>query len=703
MTLRCGRRVVPVLLIVVAMGASSCGGNSNSKLNPSDAGKVADAPVASAPDGAAGAAGRTSSGGATAASAGSGGSAATASGGVSATAGSGARGGAAAGGSSSGGAGSGGSSGETTGAGGSGSGGVGSGGASRGGAGAGGSSSGTTGSGGTSGGTAGAGGSGSGGAGSGGSRGGTSGSGGATVPTGGGSAVDAGARDGSAPTRDGATVRDAGGRDGGGGRAGAGGSGGSTGAGGTISSSTGTDGCTDSEPADLTLQQIAVYQSVKIPIMTDGAQVATGSRNSAVVQGRDTLFRIFVTLGSGWTARELSARLTLTPTGGQGTQYYSRQTVSASSTEASFATTFQMLVPASAMTGSMTYSVQIVECATPSGSAGSAHFPATGDSDLGVKTTGGLKITIIPFQVGTLVPDTSQATLDLYTSMMTAMYPINAVSFTVGDTLTATSPVDWTTMLDQVRAKRTQDAPSADTYYFGLVKPASTLRTYCQSTCTSGIGFVVTNANQASGRAAVGVGFADKSSTMTMAHEVGHNHGRQHSPCAPNGLTISGVDPKYPYANGALGSWGWDGRSKTLFDPSKTTDIMGYCATQWISDYTYAGITTRVAAVNGNPAAMVLALAQTLSKWRVLLLDARGPRWGVPIEQEVSPEGEPEMATIYDKTGAVLTSVVVYRTEIGDMEASMVWVPEPKPDWYAVAVTGAPPHPFAAPVTTPRP
>jgi beta-lactamase class A len=130
---------------------------------------------------------------------------------------------------------------------------------------------------------------------------------------------------------------------------------------------------------------------------------------------------------------------------------------------------------------------------------------------------------------------------------------------------------------------------------------------------------------------------------------------------------------------------------------------MGYCATQWISDYTYAGITTRVAAVNGNPAAMVLALAQTLSKWRVLLLDARGPRWGVPIEQEVSPEGEPEMATIYDKTGAVLTSVVVYRTEIGDMEASMVWVPEPKPDWYAVAVTGAPPHPFAAPVTTPRP
>ena len=466
-------------------------------------------------------------------------------------------------------------------------------------------------------------------------------------------------------------------------------------------SSTGGDGCTDSQATNLTLQQIAVYQSVKIPIMTNGTEVAAASRNSSVVQGRDTMFRVFVTLGSGWTARDLSARLTLTPSGGEGTQYYAKQTVTATSTDASLDTTFQILVPASAMPASLRYSVQLVECGAQPATTGTARFPATGDADLGVKTTGGLKITIIPLQVGTLVPDTSQTALDLYASQMNAMYPINALSLTVGDTLTVTSPVDWNTMLDQVRAKRAKDAPSANTYYFGLVKPASTLRAYCQSSCTSGIGYVVSKVSQASTRVAVGVGYADSPSTLTMAHEVGHNHGRQHSPCALRGEIISGVDPNYPYSKGLLGSWGWDGRTQTLFDPTKATDLMGYCNNQWVSDYTYAGITTRVAAVNGVTTHALLA--ETISKWRVLLLDPSGPRWGVPIEQEVAAEGEPETATIYDNTGAVLTTVVVYRTEIGDSSASMVWVPEPKPDWYAVEVAGAPPHPFAAPVTVPRP
>jgi len=457
------------------------------------------------------------------------------------------------------------------------------------------------------------------------------------------------------------------------------------------------DGCTSDLASNLTLQQIAVYQSVKIPVMQNGAEVASAARNASVVQGRTTLFRVFVTLGSGWVARDLAARLTVTPAGGPVVQYYSKKTISTSSVDSDLKTTFQIFVPPDGMAGSLRYSVEVVECTTQSGTAGQASFPTSGDIDLGVKTTGGLKIKIIPIQVGTLLPDTSPAALAVYAAEMAAEYPINGISITVGDTLTTTSPLDWSGMLDQVRAKRTSDKPTADVYYFGLVKPADTLRTYCQSVCTTGIGFVVTSATgitAGSGRAAVGVGFADKSSAQTMAHEVGHNHGRNHSPCSTAGA-ISGVDSKYPYAGGLIGSWGYDYRTQAILDPAKYSDIMGYCSNKWMSDYTYSGITTRVAAVNG--VTMVYTPDYALARWRVLLVDERGPRWGIPITDKIPAEGDPEPATIFDSTGAELTSVTVYRTDIADQPASMYMVPEPQPGWYAVAVAGAPPLPFAAP------
>jgi hypothetical protein len=84
--------------------------------------------------------------------------------------------------------------------------------------------------------------------------------------------------------------------------------------------------------------------------------------------------------------------------------------------------------------------------------------------------------------------------------------------------------------------------------------------------------------------------------------------------------------------------------------------------------------------------------------WRVLLLDDQGPRWGYPLENPVPPEGIPEPATIYDRAGEILTTVVVYRTDIGDIEATSYLVPQPKEDWYAIAVSGAVPLPFAAPM-----
>jgi hypothetical protein len=454
----------------------------------------------------------------------------------------------------------------------------------------------------------------------------------------------------------------------------------------------GEDGCSNDLGRGLTLNEIAVYQSVKIDIMSGMTEVAKAARKSDVVAGRDTMVRVFATLGSGWTARELSARLTLTPDQGTAQHFYSKKTISKSSVESDPTTTFQIFVPPEAMAGTLRYSIEVVECTSQSGTPGQARFPQAGDLDIGLRATGGLVIKIIPFNVGGLTPDTSETALAVYAAEMRAMYPIDAVSITVGDSLTTTSPVSWTGMLDQVRAKRRADAPAADVYYYALVKPADTFRAYCGTGCTTGIGYV-TGATSASQRAAVGIAYADRSSAQTMAHEIGHNHGRNHAPCAGGG-TISGVDPNYPYSGGALGSWGYDHRTKTIIDPTKSTDIMGYCSNKWISDYTYRGITERVATVNA--ATMMYFDAAQFSRWRVLLIDEMGPRWGIPIDDPSPAEGVPENATIYDEQGRAIATVVVYRTEIGDVNASMVLVPVPAVGWYSVGVAGAEPHAFGA-------
>ena len=336
------------------------------------------------------------------------------------------------------------------------------------------------------------------------------------------------------------------------------------------------DGCTSNLASNLTLNQIAVYQTVKIPVMQDGAEVAAASRNASVIQGKSALFRIFVTLGSGWVSRDLAARLTVTPSGGQAAQYYSKKTISASSVENDLKTTFQIYVPSSAMAGSLRYSIEVVECSSQSGTAGQARFPTTGDIDLGVKTTAVSRSRSFRCNLEPIYPTPRPPRWPSTPTRWRPNIPINNISITVGDTLTATSPIDWSGMLDQLRAKRTADKPAADVYYFGLVKPADTLRTYCQSSCTTGIGFVVTSATGTYGGfrpGRRGRRFADKSSAQTMCHEVGHNHGRNHAPCSTAG-TISGVDPNFPYTNGSsIGSWGFDYRTQALLDSRPRTPI----------------------------------------------------------------------------------------------------------------------------------
>ena len=458
----------------------------------------------------------------------------------------------------------------------------------------------------------------------------------------------------------------------------------------------GADGCGGSAK-DVTLDQIAVYQSIKIPVMNGGQAVEAGARPAAIVEGRETLFRVFVRLEPGFAARELSARLSLL-NGATRDEYFAKRAVNGSSNEADLNTTFQIFVPAAKITAETRYVVDVVECGASSGTVRSPRFPALGEASLGTRRTGPLKVRLVPVSSNGRQPDTSDGVLAVYRDYLSAMYPATTVELSVVSSVSSGYPLDWSGLLDQIRAKRQSESPPNDVYYYGLVRPTDTFEQYCNGSCTAGIGYV-TGASTASYRAAVGIGFGEQRSATTMAHELGHNHGRNHAPCAPG--SISGVDGNYPHSGGLIGTWGYDLRRRVLFDPSRTTDIMGYCNNKWISDYTYRALIDRVATLNGALSEYVAP--ERIGRWRVLLLDAKGPRWGVPFTRADVAYGEPEYVEVLDAGGQPIASVTAYRIEVADMTASTWLIPEPLAGWHAVRAPGWAALPFSAPVSVPAP
>jgi hypothetical protein len=450
----------------------------------------------------------------------------------------------------------------------------------------------------------------------------------------------------------------------------------------------GNDGCSDTLALGLTMSEVAVFQTGKISVMKAGAAVtATTQYGAEVIEGRPALFRVYVTTDSGFQSRQLSARLTLN---GGSTPYYAKQTIAGSSTELATTNSFQIQVPASELKSGLSYSVQIVECATGSGTAHSPQFPATGTSPIATRATGVIKLTLVPMTANNITPALDSVSTGLK-ALLEAQYPTSGAQITVATTpitgckITPSTAADgniWSDCLTLVRSRRTSDKVASDVYYMGVVTPASSLNAYCGSACIAGIGYVATGATASTTRAALALGYIPQG-LGSIAHELGHNHGLEHSP----GCGADQADPGFPYVTKGvayIGWVGWDNQSPTKFlDPAKYTDIMAYCDPVWVSDYVYSQFADRIATLNGAP--MWLG-ADAASTWRVLDVVNGRATWGVPLTDPVPPSGIPESGTILDAAGNALLEVTVYRTNISDGRGAMYLVPEPSDSWAGLSI-----------------
>ncbi|HVY49877.1 MAG TPA: hypothetical protein VHB21_28475, partial [Minicystis sp.] len=319
-----------------------------------------------------------------------------------------------------------------------------------------------------------------------------------------------------------------------------------------------------------------------------------------IVAGRDALHRVFVAADEEGVGSHVTATLAW----GNGAPVERELVVGASSEDRDLGSTFDFDIAGADVVPGATYRVELSGAAVESPYA---RFPVVGDrAAVPVSPFGQLRVVVVPIRYGGdgsgRVPDTSPAVLAAYARAFERLYPVARVDVSVRSPWSYDLPVAandeaaWTRLLTAFTKLRGDDDAPDDAYYFGAFDPADSRDDYCLAGCFEGLGHVVTDPLDALDRAAVGLGFADVVGRVAP-HEVGHEHGRMHAPCGPG---VMDVDPDYPsdaaHAGGRIGVWGYDVLHERLVAP-RAHDFMGYCEHDFTSDYTYAGIFARVAAL----------------------------------------------------------------------------------------------------------
>jgi hypothetical protein len=450
---------------------------------------------------------------------------------------------------------------------------------------------------------------------------------------------------------------------------------------------------------DIKIREVSVYQGVKVPIVKD--MLAVQERNADLVQNREAMVRVFVEPAATFQSRELSARLTLQNGTDAPKRFEETITVSGASTEKDGKSTFNLALPKDAFQEGTQYSVELREtskCTPLMGTPAGARFPEAGLAPVDARLTGPVKVMVVPVRYDAdgsgRLPDLSDKQLTQMTERLYSMYPTSEVVFSMHEPV-GTTRTDIADMLDQLRELRDTDAPPSDVAYYGMVRQAETFREYCNGSCTTGIaGFGSQNGTSSAG---MGIGYIDVAAG-TFVHELGHIYRRPHAPCGG----AAGAEETYPYPEAALGSWGYDIKTKELFDPGTHVDFMSYCSPEWISDYNYQLLLERIIVVNQRAGMKVLPPPGPPKVYRTVLVSNAGrARWGLELRPRTAPPGDPVTVEVLDAPGNVITQVVAYHERVADGEQAY-FVPAAHAGWHSVRVPGAAPIPYSG-VTTNQP
>lgn len=437
---------------------------------------------------------------------------------------------------------------------------------------------------------------------------------------------------------------------------------------------------------DLRITRVDLFQTVRVPLARSG--VAADREGLPVVAGREALVRVHAASMTGWSPQDITAVIEIEQ-GGVTERFTDTRIPALPASDSDSASLFEVEVPAEAIEVGARFRVRL-EAEGGVADAPDATYPTDGTfGALDAEDTGTPVVVLVPFRYETdgsgRMPEVGAAQLERIRDELTSRFPYADVVVRVHSTQTwsranrYTGSVDWGAVNARLISMRDAEGAPETEYWYGLIAPDTSRSAYCArtSSCVTGQAYVATLRGS---RVGSGVGFDDVASVRTLAHELGHEHGRTHTPCG-----TSSTDYDYPHDGGLTGVWGWDRRTGDFHDPDTASDMMGYCSRQWISDYTYRKIYERQMAMRAASWSVVGAPVAR----RFVTLEDGATSWGETTALRSLP-GTLTLGTFVDGHGDALTTVEVSRLDFADSDGRTWIVPADAPAGArAIVIDGA--------------
>lgn len=320
-------------------------------------------------------------------------------------------------------------------------------------------------------------------------------------------------------------------------------------------------------PSNVALSASAVY-------LTQGIQNVRGT--VPLVAGREALLRVFAT-GDELSFYQPKVRAAFYQEGEQVHEAVMLPglLIPAEVVEGRLDRSFNARIPAEVVQPGVEMVVELdTEEVVPLAPGSATRVPADGRMPLDVRAMPRLDVTVVPVLIESapnrrvfnwtrgLTPESSQM------QPARSYLPIGEMTVTVHEEYYTDSDLTtgpgWSQFLREIAVLWQLEGELG--YYYGVVvlPPNSEW---------GGLGYI---GCPTCPRASVG-----RPSEGTFAHELGHNMSLLHAPCGGAG----GPDINYPYDGGKIGVWGYQFRQGRLVDPERFNDFMGYCNSNWVSDY----------------------------------------------------------------------------------------------------------------------